>query len=79
MVNEKFKELERKRAEAALGGGEERIKKQHEAGKYTARECITKLLASVNITSRPYSNGVSTDTAGGIRRADEIGMFLAAD
>jgi len=30
--------------EAELGGGVERIQKQHEQGKYTARERINKLL-----------------------------------
>jgi propionyl-CoA carboxylase beta chain len=37
-------ELERRRAEAALGGGAERITKQHEAGKLTARERLAVLL-----------------------------------
>jgi len=37
-------ELERRRAEAALGGGADRIAKQHEAGKLTARERLAVLL-----------------------------------
>jgi propionyl-CoA carboxylase beta chain len=37
-------ELLRRRAEADLGGGEERIQKQHEQGKLTARERVTLLL-----------------------------------
>lgn len=41
---EKTKELIAKRVEARLGGGEKRIEKQHEKGKYTARERISMLL-----------------------------------
>ena len=37
-------ELQRRDAEAMLGGGEERIAKQHEAGKLTARERLELLL-----------------------------------
>ncbi len=40
----KFDELEKWRHKAQKGGGETRIKKQHEAGKLTARERITLLL-----------------------------------
>lgn len=36
----KLEELERKRAALELGGGEEKIQKQHDAGKLTARERI---------------------------------------
>ena len=39
-----LKELERRNELAELGGGEERIKKQHDAGKLTARERIEALL-----------------------------------
>ena len=35
---EKIQELIAKREEARLGGGEKAIAKQHEKGKYTARE-----------------------------------------
>ena len=35
---EKIKELIDRRAAARLGGGEKAIAKQHEKGKYTARE-----------------------------------------
>lgn len=41
---EKIKELIDRRAAARLGGGEKAIAKQHEKGKYTARERITMLL-----------------------------------
>ena len=41
---EKIQELITKRAEARLGGGEKAIVKQHEKGKYTARERINMLL-----------------------------------
>ena len=42
--SEKIQELIEKRAEARLGGGEKAIQKQHEKGKYTARERIAQLL-----------------------------------
>ena len=41
---EKIKELVELRAKARLGGGEKAITKQHEKGKYTARERIEMLL-----------------------------------
>ncbi|KAA6352197.1 Propionyl-CoA carboxylase beta chain [termite gut metagenome] len=41
---EKIKELIELRAQARIGGGEKAIEKQHEKGKYTARERIVKLL-----------------------------------
>ncbi len=41
---EKIQELIDKRAKARLGGGEKAIAKQHEKGKYTARERINMLL-----------------------------------
>ena len=41
---EKIKQLIEKREQARLGGGEKAIKKQHERGKYTARERIEMLL-----------------------------------
>ena len=37
---EKIKQLVEMRAKARLGGGEKAIEKQHERGKYTARERI---------------------------------------
>ncbi|MFC0183237.1 propionyl-CoA carboxylase beta chain [Pseudarcicella hirudinis] len=40
----KFEVLERKNAEALLGGGEKRIEAQHQKGKLTARERISLLL-----------------------------------
>ena len=42
--SEKIKELVELRAKARLGGGEKAIEKQHEKGKYTARERIAMLL-----------------------------------
>jgi len=42
--NEKYKKFEEKMHEAEAGGGKERIKKQHEAGKKTARERVNALL-----------------------------------
>ncbi len=44
MTSDKFERLKKLREEAKLAGGEERIKRQHERGKYTARERIEKLL-----------------------------------
>jgi propionyl-CoA carboxylase beta chain len=45
LTNEQRNEqLARLTKEAELGGGQERINKQHEQGKYTARERINKLL-----------------------------------
>jgi propionyl-CoA carboxylase beta chain len=43
-VEEKIKELREKKEKAKLGGGAERIEKQHKQGKLTARERIEKLL-----------------------------------
>src|SRR3954469_15986660 len=42
--DEKLEELERRHKEAEAGGGAQRIAKQHEAGKLTARERIDVLL-----------------------------------
>lgn len=43
-IEEKIKELERRNLEAELGGGQERIDKQHAKGKMTARERVHYLL-----------------------------------
>jgi len=43
-IEEKIKELERRRREAELGGGPERIAQQHAKGKMTARERVNYLL-----------------------------------
>ena len=43
-VKENLEELARRSREAELGGGEERIRRQHAAGKLTARERIDHLL-----------------------------------
>src|SRR5713226_7604458 len=43
-MKENLEELARRSREAELGGGEDRIRKQHEAGKLTARERIHELL-----------------------------------
>src|SRR3954452_20164025 len=44
VLSERLEELQRRRAAAALGGGQDRIEKQHAAGKLTARERIELLL-----------------------------------
>lgn len=41
--DEKLKELQKKRSEAYLGGGIDRIEKQHKMGKFTARERLALL------------------------------------
>src|SRR5262252_7418766 len=43
-LDERFAELRRLRREAEVGGGEERIARQHKAGKKTARERIDLLV-----------------------------------
>jgi propionyl-CoA carboxylase beta chain len=47
---EKRAYLEKQNEEALLGGGEKRIAKQHDQGKYTARERIDRLVRSRNIS-----------------------------
>jgi propionyl-CoA carboxylase beta chain len=41
---QRFEELRRRRREAEVGGGEERVRRQHKAGKKTARERLDMLL-----------------------------------
>ncbi|HXU88753.1 MAG TPA: acyl-CoA carboxylase subunit beta [Methylomirabilota bacterium] len=43
-VDDRLEELRRRNREAELGGGEERIKRQHKAGKKTARERLEVLV-----------------------------------
>src|SRR5919204_1842383 len=43
-LEERFAELSRRHAEAELAGGEDRIRRQHKAGKKTARERLDLLL-----------------------------------
>src|SRR4030042_5043909 len=43
-MKEKIKQLKKLREEALLGGGEKKIKSQHEKGKLTARERIQLLI-----------------------------------
>lgn len=43
-LQKKFEQLEKRTHEAMLGGGEQRIEKQHKAGRLTARERIDLLL-----------------------------------
>ena len=43
-IQEKFQEFEKRNENAALGGGKERIERQHQAGRKTARERIDLLL-----------------------------------
>ena len=43
-MSKKIEDLKTKREEALLGGGEKRIKSQHDKGKLTARERIELLV-----------------------------------
>jgi len=43
-IQDKISELEAIRAQLELGGGKERIDKQHASGKLTARERVAKLV-----------------------------------
>jgi len=43
-LQERFEELHRRHAEAEQGGGDERVRRQHKAGKKTARERLDLLL-----------------------------------
>ncbi len=43
-LQERFDELRRRRAQAELAGGDERVRRQHKAGKRTARERLELLL-----------------------------------
>src|SRR5208283_2740671 len=43
-IEDKFGELTRRLAESDAAGGQERIQKQHKAGKMTARERVLELL-----------------------------------
>jgi propionyl-CoA carboxylase beta chain len=49
-TKDKLEELERRQAEAAAGGGEEAIAKQHDRGKLTARERVDLLLDEGSFT-----------------------------
>ena len=43
-IEDKVADLRAKRAAVELGGGKERIEKQHAAGKLTARESVERLV-----------------------------------
>src|SRR5918996_212005 len=49
-LEERFEELRRRHAEAQLGGGEERVRRQHKAGKKTAHERLDLLLDPASFT-----------------------------
>ncbi|MCS7039808.1 MAG: methylmalonyl-CoA carboxyltransferase, partial [Caldilineales bacterium] len=62
---ERFERLRQMRAQAQLGGGEERIRRQHQQGKYTARERLALLLDKGSfreldpfVTHRSYDFGL---------------------
>jgi len=66
-LDERFDELARRHAEAELGGGEERIRRQHKAGKKTARErldsCSTRPLHRDRQVRRPIRATTSAWTS----------------
>ncbi|MGH2853494.1 MAG: acyl-CoA carboxylase subunit beta [Solirubrobacteraceae bacterium] len=81
-------DLEARRAKAMLGGGEEKIKKQHERGKLTARERIALLIdagtfVELGIHGRPHfaqraMEGVEAPADGVITGYGKIDGRLAA-
>ena len=56
---EKIKELIERRAVARIGGGEKAIAKQHEKGKYTARDVW--LCCWMKVVSKKWTCSLSTD------------------
>src|SRR5699024_11359032 len=61
-IFDKINELYDKRRQAELGGGDERIKRQHEKGKMTARERIDYLLDQDSFVElNTFINHRSTD------------------
>ena len=60
---EKIKQLVELRAKARLGGGEKAIEKQHERGKYTARERIEMLLDKDKRRRASSATALSQDAA----------------
>ena len=66
-------DLEARRAAARLGGGEEKIARQHEAGKLTARERIALLIddgkfIELGMHARPHFSPAGDGTASRRRR-----------
>src|SRR3954469_3132683 len=57
-------DLEERRARARLGGGDERIAKQHDAGKLTARERIDLLVAPGTFTELGLHAGIHHSVRG---------------
>ena len=67
---EKIKELIERRATARMGGGDKAIAKQHDKGKYTARERIAMLLDEGLIYSDILEKtGASSATISRVRRS----------
>jgi acetyl-CoA carboxylase carboxyltransferase component len=67
MTNEFHKKLEKLQSSALLGGGQKQIEKQHDKGKFTARERIVKLLdpdtfveTGLYVTHRAVGLGMET-------------------
>ena len=58
-----IEELEKRRAQAKLGGGEKRIANQHAKGKLTARERVDLTISNVYLAA--YQLGTSATEAAG--------------
>lgn len=74
-MSERIEELLQKSAEIEAGGGEKRIEKQHESGKFTARERIDLLLdegSFVEIDKFVEHRSVNFDMAGVKAPADGV-------
>lgn len=68
--NEAIEQLENKRAQAKLGGGQARIDKQHASGKFTAIERLEKLLdPGTFVELDPFAEGRINDFGLDKRRA----------
>ena len=70
---EKIKELVALRAKARLGGGEKAIEKQHERGKYTARERIDMLLDKGS-----FEDAVAGDNVAAVYDSDTLAKLVVS-
>ena len=64
MLRPLVEDLEERRAKAKLGGGEERIARQHEQGKLTARERIARLVDEGTFTELGIHAGIHHSVRG---------------
>ena len=73
---EKIKQLIEKREQARLGGGEKAIQKQHDKGKYTARERVEMLLDKGNKGVHHVAFCVEDGVAKALAEVSEKGVRL---